>query len=420
MVQGGYYFKGFAKHGPLHNPHAYGYFGPIAYQGTKQGGHVTPGGIIYKGDAFPPSFPRRVHRRQPALERRLLARARAGRLDLRRPARRHLDRCPRPLVPADRPPRRARRRRLRRRLVRQAGRPSRPARHLGSHQRPDLPRRLRRHGARSRRSTCRSAPTAELVALRTSTNDWFPSEARRILAERRDPSVVPDAEAAADRRPRRDRRPPRPLGPYVSGGLDDGTALELLEHPVAGVQALDDPPAGRRPSDELATCGPSSSTWPRPSPTRMVRSQLASSCQRWDAERRAADPRPAGAARRGPPGHAHPEPALVGLRAAVAERPRRGRRPSVHGRDASEPPLVRDAILERGARALASEGSDERLRGAVPGCWRPRQRTRIGRGRSSRDGEGARGPEARAGRPRRWPSRSTRLWAAAQPRRARS
>ena len=53
MIQGGYYLKGFAKHGPLHNPHAYGYFGPISYQGPKQGGHVTPGGIIYKGDACP-------------------------------------------------------------------------------------------------------------------------------------------------------------------------------------------------------------------------------------------------------------------------------------------------------------------------------------------------------------------------------
>ena len=74
MVQGGYYLKGFAKHGPLHNPHAYGYFGPIAYRGTKRGGHVTPGGIIYKGDAFPPSFRGHVHRGQPAVERRLLAR----------------------------------------------------------------------------------------------------------------------------------------------------------------------------------------------------------------------------------------------------------------------------------------------------------------------------------------------------------
>ncbi len=56
MVQGGYYVKGFAKHGPLHNPHAYGYFGPVAYHGTKKGGHVTPGGIIYQGDLLPARF----------------------------------------------------------------------------------------------------------------------------------------------------------------------------------------------------------------------------------------------------------------------------------------------------------------------------------------------------------------------------
>ncbi len=144
MVQGGYYLKGFAKHGPLHNPHTYGYFGPIAYQGAKHGGHVTPGGIIYKGDAFPPEF------RGAFIGGNLLSNAvywhalEARRLDLRRPAWRHLDRRPRPLVPADRPPGRAGRGRLRRRLVRQASRPSRPARHLGSLQRPNLPRRLRR------------------------------------------------------------------------------------------------------------------------------------------------------------------------------------------------------------------------------------------------------------------------------------
>ena len=50
------YWKGFAKHGPLHNPRTYGYFDAIAYDGQKQGGHVTPGGIIYKGDHFPPEF----------------------------------------------------------------------------------------------------------------------------------------------------------------------------------------------------------------------------------------------------------------------------------------------------------------------------------------------------------------------------
>ena len=56
MAQGGYYWKGFAKHGPLHNPNTFGYFDAIAFQGTKPGGHVTPGGIVYKGEAFPEPF----------------------------------------------------------------------------------------------------------------------------------------------------------------------------------------------------------------------------------------------------------------------------------------------------------------------------------------------------------------------------
>ena len=55
QVQGAYYVKGFAKHGPLHNPHAYGYFDHMPMRGFK-GGHVTCGGIVYQGGAFPEQF----------------------------------------------------------------------------------------------------------------------------------------------------------------------------------------------------------------------------------------------------------------------------------------------------------------------------------------------------------------------------
>lgn len=55
QVQGGYYLKGFAKHGPLHNPYAFGYFDHVPYTGFK-GGHVTCGGVVYLGGAFPPAF----------------------------------------------------------------------------------------------------------------------------------------------------------------------------------------------------------------------------------------------------------------------------------------------------------------------------------------------------------------------------
>ncbi|MBX3420774.1 MAG: c-type cytochrome [Pirellulaceae bacterium] len=54
-VQGGYFVKSFAKHGPLHNPFAYGYFEHVAHD-NPQGGHVTSGGIVYQADALPARF----------------------------------------------------------------------------------------------------------------------------------------------------------------------------------------------------------------------------------------------------------------------------------------------------------------------------------------------------------------------------
>lgn len=54
-VQGGYFVKSFAKHGTLHNPHAYGFFDHAPHQNFR-GGHVTVGGIVYQGDSLPASF----------------------------------------------------------------------------------------------------------------------------------------------------------------------------------------------------------------------------------------------------------------------------------------------------------------------------------------------------------------------------
>lgn len=54
-VQGAYYVKGFGKHGPLHNPHAYGYFQPVLHHGYV-GDSLTGGAILYQGGAFPARF----------------------------------------------------------------------------------------------------------------------------------------------------------------------------------------------------------------------------------------------------------------------------------------------------------------------------------------------------------------------------
>lgn len=54
-VQGAYYVKGFGKHGPLHNPHSYGYFQPVKHHGYL-GDSLTGGFVLYQGGAFPAQF----------------------------------------------------------------------------------------------------------------------------------------------------------------------------------------------------------------------------------------------------------------------------------------------------------------------------------------------------------------------------
>ena len=51
-VQGGLCWKSFGKHGPLHNPHAYGWFDHAPHD-AFHGGHVTVGGLLYRGDLLP-------------------------------------------------------------------------------------------------------------------------------------------------------------------------------------------------------------------------------------------------------------------------------------------------------------------------------------------------------------------------------
>jgi putative membrane-bound dehydrogenase-like protein len=51
-VQGGYYWKSFGKHGPLHNPYAFGYFDHVRHSGVS-GGHVSVGGLFYDADVLP-------------------------------------------------------------------------------------------------------------------------------------------------------------------------------------------------------------------------------------------------------------------------------------------------------------------------------------------------------------------------------
>lgn len=281
MVQGGNYWKGFAKHGPLHNPHAFGYFDAIPYQGPKSGGHVTPGGIIYKGDAYPESFRGRFiggnllsnavywHDLSP-LGSTFGGRHGGTLIDSRDQWFRPIDLLTGPdgnVLVVDWYDKRASHLDPRDNWDKTNGR---------------IYRVVHRQPKRVPPFDLAQATSVELVALRTSPNDWHAAMARRLLAERRDPGVVPilKESLASERDETRALRDLWAL--HVTGGLDDQTATRLLDHHVAAVRRWTIRLLGddQRMNDDIR------SRLLRLAATEsdpLVRSQLASSCQRWAA-----------------------------------------------------------------------------------------------------------------------------------------
>lgn len=61
-VQGGYHQKGFSKHGPLSNPYSYGYFQPMKHPAVERFTHAF---VIYEGAHFPEGFQERLFGVEP-------------------------------------------------------------------------------------------------------------------------------------------------------------------------------------------------------------------------------------------------------------------------------------------------------------------------------------------------------------------
>jgi putative membrane-bound dehydrogenase-like protein len=229
QVQGGYYIKGFAKHGPLHNPHTYGYFDHIPCPNFK-GGHVTCGGIIYEGGAFPERFNARY------IAGNLLANGvywydldpkgssftskHAGELLVAN------DTWFRPVDLQTGPDG----------AVYVADWYDKRANHVDPVDNWDKTNgRIYKIESKVRQAVPKvSLPLSrltsdELVSLLSHSNDWYHREARRILAERRDTSVIPRL-----RKIIHDEQGQLALegiwALYVSGGLDDPFALKTLHH----------------------------------------------------------------------------------------------------------------------------------------------------------------------------------------------
>jgi putative membrane-bound dehydrogenase-like protein len=228
-VQGGYYWKAFGKHGPLHNPFTYGYFDHAAHTDFR-GGHVTVGGIVYRGDSFPASFRDRyiaadllghnVYWHDVLPHGSTFRTRHAGELLLSNDtwfapsdvtlgpdgavyvADWHDQRTAHPDPDAEWD-------RSNGRIYRVASKGTKP--YAGG----DL----------------RTLPSAKLIELLAHPNDWFVRKARRILADRRDPEVIfPLREMV--RTSKHDQLALEALWAlYVSGGFNEAFAAELLDHP---------------------------------------------------------------------------------------------------------------------------------------------------------------------------------------------
>lgn len=235
QVQGGYYVKGFSKHGPLHNPYTYGYFEHAPHAGHS-GGHVTCGGIVYQGGAFPETFngayvganllSNAVYWSAIEPDRSTFKTRYVGTLlstdDIWfRP----IDCLTGPdgsIFVADWYDQRANHvipddtwDRSNGRIWKVVARGTRPAGPLGLSKRT----------------------SDELVDLLSHANAWYSREARRILSERRDAAVWPRLRTLIERGGDEHLALEALWALYVSGGWNDELALALVDHPSADIRA---------------------------------------------------------------------------------------------------------------------------------------------------------------------------------------
>jgi putative membrane-bound dehydrogenase-like protein len=365
MVQGGFYWKGFAKHGPLHNPRAYGYLDSIAYDGPRRGGHVTPGGIVYKGDNFPAELrdafiggnllSNTVYWHRLTEDGSTVRGAFGGTLiDARDPWFRPIDLLTGPdgcVYVVDWYDRRASHLDPRDNWDKTNGRIYR----VVHGERPKVPA-----FDLTRRTT------DELIALQNHANDWWANTALRVLWDRRDPAAAGGLRAAlageAD-----ERRALRTLWCLdACGGLDADLACAMLEHPAEGVRAW----VVRRGGDQRWTSDALMARLCAMAATErslLVLSQIAASAQRWPAAR--AVPVLAGLAARDDLGNDRHIPLQVWWAVEAKLREDADLVVQAMGGEKVAAPLMRLTLAERLARALVSEGRYDlvtRLLDAVP------------------------------------------------------
>jgi putative heme-binding domain-containing protein len=283
-VQGGYYIKGFGKHGPLHNPYSFGYFDPVRHLGFL-GSSLTGGFVLYQGGLFPKRF------QDVAIYPNLRANAmRVSTLEARGSTFST---------------------RFQEDFLTSSDRWFRPVKGLVgpdgalyvadwydyniSHTDPkdrskwyqpsrDTGRiwRVAPQGVQPRADgkwPLSKLTSDELVDLLKHSNAWYAREARRILMERRDPNVRPRLAKMALHE-KDDKLALEALWAlHVSGGLTDDLSMKLLGHSSEHVRAW----TVRLLGDQRRVAGPFNARLvelARLEPSATVRSQLACTCKR--------------------------------------------------------------------------------------------------------------------------------------------
>ncbi len=234
-VQGAYYVKNFGKHGELHNPHAYGYFGHVPYSGYR-GGHLSTAGIVYQGGAFPAEL-RGTYISANPLDHAIYWHT------LTPQGSSFTSRFGGPLLKTDDE------------LFRPVDCQPGPdgalyiadwcdirATHVDSMDTWDRSNgRIYRIQAKEAKPAAKfdlnKLSTEELVKLLADNNDWYVREARRILAERQDEKVFSRLQKQINQSPTSRLQLQSLWALYASGGFNEQLAEDLLGHTNANVRA---------------------------------------------------------------------------------------------------------------------------------------------------------------------------------------
>ncbi len=226
-VQGGYFAKSFAKHGPLHHLYTYGHFQPVHPRGLAGG--PTTGGIIYRGHTFPEKYQGRFlcgnFRGHTCSWWNVRPQASSVAvsfggilLNSRDTWFGPTDLCPGPdgsVFVSDFHDRRT------------------------AHPDPDAKwdrtngriYRVQATGvSRSRPIDVTTLPGPKLVNMLTHANTWYADRARVEMASRKDATILPRLKSLARKTDDRRSTLQGLWAVHVTGGLDDGFATQMLSH----------------------------------------------------------------------------------------------------------------------------------------------------------------------------------------------